>query len=51
MYTILIVFIGSEHKKNAWNLNVFYKKAPHVNAKQLKVNGEAVRKGYWQKGS
>lgn len=51
MYTTLIVFIGSEHKKEAWNLSGFYKKAPNINAKQLKVNGKVVRKGYWQKGS
>lgn len=29
MYTIIIiVFIGSEHKKEAWNLRGFYKRIP-----------------------
>lgn len=36
IYTILIVFIGSQHKKEAWNLSGFYKKAPNNNAKELK---------------
>lgn len=51
MYTMLIIFIETEHKKEAWNLSGSYKKIPNINAKQLQVNGKAFRKGYWQNGS
>lgn len=33
MYTMLIIFIETEHKKEAWNLSGSYKKIPNINAK------------------
>lgn len=33
MYTIIIIFIGSEHKKEAWNLRGFYQKNPQTGSK------------------